>query len=62
MLTLVWDICGLPCGCEPVAIRNEVCVHCKGQLVMLVPAISMPKSEEGSLSRDSCVDTLHKKT
>ena len=36
--TFVWHICILPYCDESVAIRNEVCVHGKGQLVILIPA------------------------
>ena len=38
MHTFVGDVCGLSCGFESVAIGNKVCMHSKGQLVMLVPA------------------------
>ena len=44
----VRDICSFSCGCEPVAIGNKVCVHCKGQLVVLVSAGGKPMSEGAS--------------
>ena len=36
--TFVWHICILSYCNQLVAIRNEVCVYGKGQLVILVPA------------------------